>query len=113
MITFVFTTSTLDAKARHGLDMLAMAVSLDQPAQAIFQGQAVQQLAKPTVEQPDPLKKLTILLDIFDFEAFYATQQDLSAAGLEVGTLRVPVQIINEDDARQLCDHQSRFVLRF
>ncbi|HLV49239.1 MAG TPA: DsrE family protein [Aliidiomarina sp.] len=111
-VTFLFTQLPLHASARHGLDMLLMAESLEQDAIAIFTGEGVWQLVCPTIGA-DPLKKMDMLPDIFDFEGFYTTAYDLEQAGLSLAQLRVPVTLLTAERIDDLVNRHSKHVLRF
>ncbi|MCO4320782.1 DsrE family protein [Aliidiomarina quisquiliarum] len=111
-ISFIYNQPPLHASARHGLDMLLMAVSLDQPAAAVFVGEGICQLAAPKTDL-DPLKKMTMLPDIFDFESFYTTADTLKQAGLKPEQLRLPVTILTAAELEQLVGHDSKHVVRF
>lgn len=111
-ITFIYNQPPLHASARHGLDMLLMAVSLDQPAAAVFVGEGIWQLTAPKTDL-DPLKKMTLLPDIFDFEHFYTTADTLQRAGLSKEQLRVPVTVLTPTELDQLLAQRSKHLVRF
>lgn len=111
-LAFLFNQRPLHASARQGLDMLMMAISLDQPSVAIYLGEAVWQLAEPTNPKFDPLKKIQMLPDLFDFEAFYVCADSLEQAGLKVEELRVPVRLIQQQEIATLVAN-SQHCIRF
>lgn len=111
LFTFLCTQLPLHASARHGLDMLLMAESLEQTSVAIFSGDGVWQLVCPR-NGPDPLKKIDMLPDIFDFESFYTTAEDLEQAGLSLKQLRVPVTLVTAAERDDLIN-TSKHVLEF
>ncbi len=111
-ITFVYNRLPLHASARHGLDMLLMAVSLEQPTAALFFGDGIWQLVSPDVG-PDPLKKMEMLPDIFDFEHFYTSAETLQQAGLKPEQLRVAVKILTAAELDKLLNQRSKHVVRF
>jgi len=111
-ISFIYNQQPLHPSARQGLDMLLMAVSLELPSAAVFLGEGIWQLAAPQTEL-DPLKKMTMLPDIFDFESFYTTADTLQQAGLELEQLRLPVTVLTAVELDQLLSHDSKHVVRF
>lgn len=112
LISFIYNQQPLHPSARQGLDMLLMAVSLELPSAAVFLGEGIWQLAAPQTEL-DPLKKMTMLPDIFDFESFYTTADTLKQAGLKPEQLRLPVTVLTAVELEQLLSHDSKHVVRF
>jgi len=103
-LLFEFNHSPWQAISRHGLDMLLMAVSLDIPCQAIYNNAALSQLVVPTEQSGhDPLKKIAMLNDVFDFTEFYSSASDMVAAGNQ--QYRVPLQ---EASVEQIAQMQAR-----
>ncbi|MCL4409806.1 DsrE family protein [Aliidiomarina haloalkalitolerans] len=111
-IAFVFNQLPLHASARQGLDMLMMAVSLDQACVACYEGNAVWQLVPVADGQPDPLKKIQMLPDLFDFTDFYVCAESLAQAELNAADLRVPVQIVPRSELNQILS-ASQHLIRF
>ncbi|MCH8491854.1 MAG: DsrE family protein [Idiomarina sp.] len=102
-LLFEFNHSPWQAISRHGLDMLLMAVSLDIPCQAIYNNAALSQLVVPTEQNGyDPLKKIAMLNNVFDFTEFYSPASDMVAAGNQ--QYRVPLQ---EASAEQIAQMQA------
>lgn len=112
MITFVCTHRPLAPEARQGLDMLMMAVSLEQNVSSLFTGDGIWQLVKPE-QGPDPLKKVEMLVDLFDFESFYTTEETLSSAGLSPQHLRAPITVLDVAAVDALLNSASQHVIRF
>lgn len=93
-LLFEFNHSPWHAISRHGLDMLLMAVSLDIPCQALYHRSALSQLVSPNTESGhNPLKKIAMLNDVFDFTAFYCSTDDFEHT--EEHPYRVPLQQIS------------------
>ncbi|MCH8501836.1 MAG: hypothetical protein LAT77_07990 [Aliidiomarina sp.] len=111
-LAFIFNQSHLHASARQGLDMLMMAVTLEQPCLAFFEGDAISQLLAPEISQIDPLKKMLMLPDLFEFEAFYVSAESLAQSPWSVANFRVPVNVISDAEKSNLlasCKHIIRF----
>jgi|SRR5690554_1108426 len=113
MLNIVFTTAPLQPEARHGLDLLAMAASLEQPVSAYYTAQGLAQLVVPSPSTPDPLKKIAILDDIFDFSAFYTSPEALAESGLNLEDLRVPMTLVSAAELAAVVANQQGFTLRF
>ena len=100
-LLFEFNHSPWQAISRHGLDMLLMAVSLDIPCQAIYNNAALSQLVVPTEQSGhDPLKKIAMLCDVFDFTEFYSSANDLVA--VDSKQYRVPLQEASAEQITQM-----------
>ncbi|WP_194755691.1 DsrE family protein [Aliidiomarina indica] len=112
MITLIFNERPHHPSARHGLDMLLMLVTLEQPSSALFVGEGIWQLVEP-VNQPDPLKKIGLLPNLFEFERFYTTQDSLTNAGLSENHLRVPVTILSASEVDALLHRDSKHRISF
>ncbi|MFU8783598.1 DsrE/DsrF/TusD sulfur relay family protein [Aliidiomarina sp.] len=101
LLLFEFNHSPWQAISRHGLDMLLMAVSLDIPCQAIYNSSALSQLILPTEQSGhDPLKRIAMLCDVFDFTEFYSAVNDMAAAGIK--QYRVPLQEASTEQIAQM-----------
>lgn len=112
MITFIFSERPNHPTARHGLDMLLMAISLEQDASALYVGDGVWQLVEP-VDGLDPLKKVALLNDVFDFENIFTTEASLINAGLSPKHLRVPVRVLSALEVDALINQNSRHTIHF
>lgn len=100
-LLFEFNHSPWQAISRHGLDMLLMAVSLDIPCQAIYNNTALSQLVAPSKQSGhDPLKKIAMLCDVFDFSEFYSSANDLVA--VDSKQYRVPLQKASAEQITQM-----------
>ena len=111
-LAFVFNQPRLHPCARQGLDMLMMAVTLEQRCFAFFEGDGISQLLAPDDSQIDPLKKMLMLPDIFDYEAFYVSAENLAQSPWSVADFRVPVTVISDTEKSHLiasCKHTLRF----
>jgi|GEM_PF-2786544 len=113
MILFINRCTADHATARQSLDMLMMAVTLEQDAAALFTGAGLQQLVKPDAAQnADPMKKIAMLEDLFEFKAFYVIDQELDQSRLSEKQLRVAVNVIDEKQAAAL-QADAKHVIRF
>ena len=106
---FVFSSHAGKAQARHGLDMLMLAVSFDIPCQAFYQSSALSQLQRPTTPY-DSLKKLGLLPDIFDFNDFYVSSNDVQQ--LNSSTLKVAVTPVTLTELTAM-QQQARHIIYF
>lgn len=111
-LSFLFQEPASQPAARHGLDMLLMAASLELPCAAIYNKVALTQLVEPNAG-PDLFKRLDMLADIFEFEDFYTTEEALQQAGLTVEELRVPVRLLTHDALDTLLSNNSQHIVRF
>ncbi|TRW49701.1 hypothetical protein FM042_02240 [Aliidiomarina halalkaliphila] len=112
MNTLIFNERPQHPSARHGLDMLLMMVSLEQPANALFVGDGVWQLVAP-VNAPDPLKKIALLNEVFEFENFFTTEDSLQNAGLGINHLRIPVTVLSAAEVDILLHKRSTHRISF
>lgn len=111
-LLFTFSQSPLQAQSRHGLDMLLMAASLELPAAAFFDEQSIFHLVTPTTG-PDPLKKITMLPNLFEFDAFYTSMEVMQQTQLRPEQLRVPIQVYQATELKQLYTRLGKHELRF
>ncbi|EGN75761.1 DsrE/DsrF-like family protein [Idiomarina sp. A28L] len=111
MLMFHFTKPASHASARQGLDMLLMALSLDQPCCAVYSGKAILQLLEPKGSF-DPLKKLGLLDAVFDFAEIYVDSASLAENHLLASSFRVPVKVIDSLKIEQL-NQQAKHKLQF
>lgn len=111
-ISFLFQEPATQPAARHGLDMLLMAASLELPCAAIYNKMALTQLVEPD-QGPDLFKRLDMLADIFEFEGFYTTAEALQQAGLTADDLRVPVRMLTPEALDALLSTDSQHIVRF
>lgn len=111
MLMFHFTKPANHASARQGLDMLLMAVSLDQPCCALYSGEALEQLLKP-LSSFDPLKKIGMLDAVFDFADIYVDSASFTAMNVSADNFRVPVKVIDSAEIDRL-NSQAKHKLLF
>lgn len=111
MLMFRFSTPPQHASARQGLDMLLMAVSLEQQCVAIYSDAAIAQLITP-VSDPDGLRKLPMLSDIFDFESFYVEAESFAQTEYSASDFRVPVKLVSKTELIEL-QQQAKHIIKF
>lgn len=111
MLVFHFTKPATHASARQGLDMLLMAVSLDQQCLALYSGKALEQLLKPSGSF-DPLKKIGLLDAVFDFAEIYVDSASLAENNLSASSFRVRVKVIDSSKIEQF-NQQAKHKLQF
>lgn len=116
MLTFINTqTPHSGDAARNALDMIMMAVSMDQPVQVFFMHDGVWQLiAQDTsaIERKNPLHKYRILADVFEMEELYVCAQSLSERHLDSASLSIEVTPLDSDALQQKLALSSK-VVRF
>lgn len=112
MITFIFSETPDQPSARHGLDMLLMALTLEENASALFIDKGIWQLVTPQ-ESPDPIKKIALLNDVFEFQNIYTTRAALEHSGLTPDQFRFPVSILDAEEVNELLQIHSHHRLCF
>lgn len=116
MLTIINSKGPWDGDdARNALDMIMMAVSLDQDVQVIFLHDGVYQLLAQqaqALETKNPLVKYRILADVFEMESLYVLDSALSERNLQSVPLAVNVERIDTERCNQLLQ-QSDKVVRF
>lgn len=116
MLTIINSTGPWDGdSARNALDMIMMAVSLDQEVQVLFMDDGVYQLLAQqanALETKNPLVKYRILVDIFAMESLYALDSSLTQRHLNHDELAINVETVNADRFNQLLQQSSK-VVRF
>lgn len=116
MITFLNTTAPWASDtARNALDMIMMAVSLDQDVQVIFCDDGVYQLLgqqAQALESKNPLVKYRVLSDIFEIDSLYVLDEALQQRHLEPAQLSLNAEVISSDAMHDLLQ-QSDKVVRF
>lgn len=116
MLTIINSTGPWDGdSARNALDMIMMAVSLDQDVQVFFMDDGVYQLLAQqasALETKNPLVKYRILVDIFAMDSLYALDSSLTERHLHNDQLAINVEIVNAERFNQLLQQSSK-VVRF
>ena len=111
MLLFHFSNSPEHPSSRQGLDMLLMALSLDQPCAAIYSGAALGQLLQPT-NAFNPLKKITMLAGVFDFTEIYVDEAALADHQITLSELRIPAIAVGAEELakiQQSAQHRINF----
>lgn len=115
-MTFINTAAPWASdNARNALDMIMMAVSLDQEVQVIFCDDGVYQLLgqhAQALESKNPLVKYRVLSDIFELDSLYVLDDALTQRHLEVEQLSLSAQVVDAATMRNLLQ-QSDQVVRF
>lgn len=116
MLTFINSVPPWSGDtARNALDMLMMAVSLDQDVQVVFTDDGVYQLLAQRaelLETKNPLAKYRVLIDIFELEKIYVLQSALTERNLQPQLLHIQAQPISDAEFAELLS-QSTKVVRF
>lgn len=116
MLTFINTQSPHSGEsARNALDMIMMAVSLDQPVQVLFQNDGVFQLLQQqtqAIEQKNPLVKYRVLTEIFELDTLYVCAESLNARHLTAKNLSVPAIALDSAEINTLLNNSTK-VVRF
>lgn len=116
MITFINTTTPWsNDTARNALDMIMMAVSLDQPVQVFFADDGVYQLLgqqAQALESKNPLVKYRVLTDIFELDAIFVLESALAARNLSPSQLQIDAQPISDADFTHALQRSTK-VVRF
>lgn len=116
MLTIINSKGPWDGDdARNALDMVMMAVSLDQEVQVIFLDDGVYQLLAQqaqALETKNPLVKYRILADVFEMETLYVLETALLERNLQSAPLAINAESIDAERFNQLLQ-QSDKVVRF
>lgn len=116
MITFINSATPWSGDtARNALDMIMMAVSLDQEVQVVFTDDGVYQLLAlqaQALETKNPLVKYRVLMDIFELERLYVVQSALTARNLQTERLHIEAQPISDAEFARLLSDSTK-VVRF
>ena len=116
MITFINTAAPWAGDtAKNALDMLMMAVSLDQDVQVIFMDDGVYQLLvqhAQALESKNPLIKYRVLTDIFELDRLYVVESSLSTRHLQPQQLNIQAQPISDATFAEYLQLSSK-VVRF
>ncbi|RUO31548.1 sulfurtransferase complex subunit TusC [Aliidiomarina sedimenti] len=114
MLTFINSLPPHDGDAaRNALDMIMMAVSLDQPVQVIFQHDGVFQLINQqthAIESKNPLVKYRILSDVFELEHLYVSATALAERQLEATQLAIEATPVSDSELYALLQNSSKVV---
>lgn len=105
MLTVINTqTPHSSDSARNALDMIMMAVSLDQPVQVIFMHDGVWQLINQqtqAIDRKNALVKYRILADVFEMDALYVCKQSLQDRQLQPDMLNISATAVDADTLQQ------------
>lgn len=105
MLTFINTqTPHSSDAARNALDMIMMAVSMDQPVQVFFMHDGVWQLINQdtsAIERKNALVKYRILAEVFEMEELYVCAQSLAERGLSADALSIQVTALESSELQQ------------
>lgn len=116
MITFINTAAPwADDTAKNALDMIMMAVSLDQEVQVVFMDDGVYQLLgqyAQALESKNPLVKYRVLSDIFELDRLYVVESSLSSRHVRPQQLQIQAQPINDATFAEYLQLSSK-VVRF
>ncbi|MBA3988992.1 DsrE family protein [Aliidiomarina maris] len=116
MLTVINTQAPLHSdSARNALDMIMMAVSLDQAVQVIFSHDGVYQLLAQqasALDNKNPLVKYRVLADIFEMDSLYVLDSALSERHLAPEQLSIKAQLISTEQMAELIAHSDK-VVRF
>ncbi|MCC5879093.1 MAG: sulfurtransferase complex subunit TusC [Idiomarina sp.] len=116
MLTIINSKGPWDGDdARNALDMIMMAVSLDQDVQVFFLHDGVYQLLAQqakALEAKNPLVKYRILADVFEMDRLYVVDAALSERNLDPAQLAVNAHIIDTGEFNQRLQQGTK-VVRF
>lgn len=116
MLTIINSKGPWDGDdARNALDMIMMAVSLDQDVQVFFLDDGVYQLLPQqaqALEAKNPLVKYRILADVFEMDTLYVLDSALNERNLDAAQLAVNVHPLDAREFNQRLQ-QSTKVVRF
>lgn len=97
-------------KAKEALDALLMASVFEQTIQVLFLGDGIFQLKKDQQAKAIGVKNVAsqlAALSVYDINDIFVAEHDLSARGLSVDDLIIPVKTLSQAEVSDLCENQD------